>query len=72
MQDLIWFVQANWDLFGLVLVSGIAFAEAIVRITPTKTDDGFVTRIGGYIDIALNFLKIPNVKRKSPEDAFKP
>ncbi len=60
VQDLIWFLQGNWDLFLPVVASFVALGEAVVRLTPTKTDDGFVTRIGVIIEKVLNALKVPN------------
>lgn len=50
---------------ALVAVGG--FAELVVRLTPTKNDDGFMERIGSFIKAAgekvswgLDKLKIPN------------
>lgn len=42
----------------------LAVAELIVRMTPTKKDDGFVQRIGNVIKKALDIVKIPNVIKK--------
>lgn len=46
-----------------VLISLIAIAEFVVRLTPTKTDDGAVERIGGLITSLLDSLNIPNRKK---------
>lgn len=62
-------VYAYLKLHGLtiagILLTIISVAEAIVRLTPTKKDDGAVERIGGWIRKALDMLgKIfPNLKK---------
>jgi hypothetical protein len=38
--------------------------QGIVRLTPTKKDDGAVEKIGEYLTALMKFLKIPNVKRE--------
>lgn len=71
-QEILWFLQANWDNFLIVVFSLLAAGEAITRMTPTQTDDGFVTRVGQKIDSALKVIPLPNnVVRKSGNDAFK-
>lgn len=62
------------DLFGFQLeqtqdflsVSGIGIMllELIVRLTPTKKDDGFVQRFGGAIKLGLDLMRVPNIKKK--------
>ena len=69
-QDVLWFFQGNWDTICLVLVSALALAESVVRLTPTQSDDGAVTRIGQMVDKLLAVVP-NNVKRKSPDEAFK-
>jgi len=51
-------------LVGVVLMA-VAFAESVVRITPTKKDDGFVERVGKWIRSALDTLGsiFPNLKK---------
>jgi hypothetical protein len=46
-------------LIGAIL-GLLFFAECVVLLTPTKTDDGFVERIGGIIRKVLTTLGIPN------------
>lgn len=58
------FLVANQiELVGVVM-GMLAVAELIVRMTPTKKDDGFVQRIGNVIKKALDIVKIPNVIKK--------
>lgn len=38
--------------------------QALVRLTPTKKDDGAVERLGGYLSKVMGWLKVPNVKRE--------
>jgi len=47
----------------LSLTIGIAIAEFITRLTPTKKDDGFVQRIGELIKFVLDKVKTPNVRK---------
>lgn len=47
----------------LSLTIGIAVAEFITRLTPTKKDDGFVQRAGGLIKFVLDAVKAPNIKK---------
>ena len=55
-----WFL-GNYIQLGVVVSLGIGFAEAVVKLTPTATDDGAVSRIGAWIDKILKF--IPSVKK---------
>lgn len=71
IQELIWYVQGNWDMILITTSSFIAFAEVAVRLTPTKVDDGFVHRIGSLVDRLFDFLKVPNLKRKNPDGSVK-
>lgn len=54
-------IQANYPQMIAVVVSFMVFAEAVVKLTPTQTDDGFVKRMGVLIDKALAF--VPSVKK---------
>ena len=47
----------------LSLSIGIAVAEFITRLTPTKKDDGFVQRAGTLIKFVLDAVKTPNLKK---------
>jgi len=42
----------------------LAFLESLVALTPTKTDDGFVKRLGGWIDGARRLVRVPSIKRE--------
>jgi len=48
----------------LALGAGIAIAEAVTRLTPTKKDDGFVQRLGELIKLVLDSLSLPNLEKK--------
>ena len=60
---MIQFVQENYVEISKLLIAIGAVAEIIVRLTPTKTDDGALERIGGIIKKILDFAKIPNIKK---------
>ena len=45
---------------GVILVG----LEMLVRLTPTKKDDGAVARVAKLYGKLLDLLKVPNVKRK--------
>ena len=47
----------------LSLTIGVAVAEFVTRLTPTKKDDGFVQRAGGLIKFVLDTVKAPNIKK---------
>lgn len=64
MQEVLKWLMENKEEIGLFLLSLIATAELFVRLTPTKTDDGAVERIGALIKRILDWLKIPNVAKK--------
>ena len=36
--------------------------EMLVRLTPTKKDDGAIERVGHKLRWIMNLLKVPNVK----------
>jgi hypothetical protein len=57
-----WFM-ANWQdmVYGVLLL--VLVGEVIVRLTPTKSDDGFIFRVGKYMDQLLKWF--PNVKKPS-------
>lgn len=58
----IWeWLKLNYVNMVIVLVALVSFLEALVKLTPTKTDDGAVKRIGSVIDWIAKMLKIPNV-----------
>ena len=55
-------LQANWDQMAEIIVALGVAAEGVVRLTPTKTDDGAMTRIGKIVDQLLTWF--PNLKKK--------
>jgi acetolactate synthase small subunit len=66
-------LSANILEIGALVSALIAVAEAIVRLTPTKVDDGAVERIGKAIRSLFDMLKIPNNVKKPPvEEEKKP
>lgn len=50
-----WLV-ANYAQVSAILLGAVALAEAIVKLTPTESDDGAVKRIGAIIDKLLSFI----------------
>ena len=58
------YLAANWQGILLALGMVITTMETIVRLTPTKTDDGFVARIAKVVDALFTWLKVPNRLKK--------
>ena len=56
-------IKANWSGVLISLGALVAFLETVVRLTPTKTDDGAVLRIGKVIDWLFELAHIPNVSK---------
>lgn len=63
----VWFQASYVEVVALV-TAGIAFAEAVVRLTPTKTDDGAVERLGAAVKRILDFLRVPNLTKTPPPE----
>jgi hypothetical protein len=42
----------------------VAAGTIAVRLTPTKSDDGFLARISSVLDRVLDLLRVPNVRKK--------
>jgi hypothetical protein len=61
-------MMANYSqvlqILGLVVVTG----QMVTRLTPTKTDDGFLTRAGKLVDVVCDLLKVPNLRKKVAEE----
>ena len=57
-------LMANYMELFLVLGGLVSVAEVVVRLTPTKKDDSAVERIGKLLRQVMDFLKIPNAKKK--------
>ncbi len=64
IKDVYVYLSNNW--YGILMAGSmlLATAEFIVRLTPTKKDDGFVQRIANVYNKIFEFFKIPNVKKK--------
>lgn len=56
-------LQENYVNVLISVAALVGFLETIVRLTPTKSDDGFVSRLGNLIDWIMELLKIPNVAK---------
>jgi len=56
-------VTSNYQDVLLAVAAVVAAAEVVVRITPTKKDDGAVERIGKVVKKLLDFFKVPNLKK---------
>lgn len=56
MITMIWaYICANPEQAAVAV---LAIAEVVTRMTPTKKDDGFVTRAGKIVDFV--FARLPN------------
>jgi hypothetical protein len=63
IRSVITFFMENADLIVALVLAILSVMELAVRLTPTKADDGAVERIGKIIRKALDFLKVPNIKK---------
>lgn len=59
-MEIINFGMANLDKIAALLLAVIALGEAIVALTPTKSDDGFVEKVGKWIKGAIRFFIVNN------------
>lgn len=59
-MNMIKFVSEHYIDILKVIGSVIIVGQAVVRLTPTEKDDGFLTRVGKAYDSICDFLKIPN------------
>lgn len=57
-------IKDNYVNVFQILFALVVLGEAVTAITPTKTDDGFVKRLGNGIDKIAEMLKIPNNVKK--------
>lgn len=62
-MELFKWVTSNYQDVLLAVAAVVAAAEVVVRITPTKKDDGAVERIGSIVKKLLDFFKVPNLKK---------
>jgi hypothetical protein len=57
------------EIVGILL----ALFAFIVRVTPTKSDDGFFSKVDYWVNKIFDFMKLPNPKKKVEiKDAPKP
>jgi hypothetical protein len=61
-------IQENYVNALQALTALVVAGELITRMTPTKDDDGFVSRIGDKLDWLLDFLKVPNLRKSIDKD----
>lgn len=54
------FMQVNGPAIIAVMFAAWPLAEIIVRITPTKTDDTALERVGKLVKAVLAALRVPN------------
>lgn len=64
MMQIVQWLNANYLELGIIVATLLSAAEMIVRLTPTKADDGALERVGKVLRQVLDFLKIPNLKKK--------
>lgn len=64
MMDLIALLKANGGNLAELLLALLVVAELVVRLTPTKSDDGAVERVGAIIRKCLDWLGLPNAKKE--------
>jgi hypothetical protein len=60
-------IMENYQELGALLLALVGVAEVVVRLTPTKKDDGAMERIGHVIRKAMDLMKVPNVRKKPAE-----
>jgi len=60
--DIAVFVKDNWGQLVVVIGLAVGLAEAVVKLTPTKKDDGAVQRIGLIITYILRWIP-SNIKK---------
>lgn len=58
-----WLKDNGMELVA-ALMAALTLAEVVVRLTPTKKDDGVVERIGAGLRKALDVLGIPNRRKE--------
>lgn len=54
------------ELLGLMFATG-GVLEIIVRLTPTKSDDGFATRLAKIVDKIMSAARVPNNLKKQDD-----
>ena len=64
IKEMVAYIYGNW--YGILIGGNVLlFAAAfITRLTPTKKDDDLVKRISDAYTKILDFMKVPNIKKK--------
>jgi hypothetical protein len=77
IKEIYAYIAANW--YGILMAGSVILmaAEFVVRLTPTKKDDGFVKRLADAYAKLFDLLKVPNIKKKDgafivPDGLHKP
>ena len=63
MEVLTWIKDHYQDVISII-AGFMVVAGLIVRLTPTEKDDGVFATVDKYWNKLLDFLKVPNVKKK--------
>ena len=69
-RELIQYLVADADRFAFFVILLLSGFEIFVRVAPTKSPKSGLERIGAVIKFVLDYLKVPNTKRK--EGSVKP
>lgn len=56
------YVKGNWEGILMVVALLHILLELIVRLTPTKSDDGYAVRVGKFTQYLFDLAKVPNMK----------
>ena len=70
VRELIQYLVADGDRFAFFAIAALSAFEIFVRVSPTKSPKSGLERIGSVIKFILDYLKVPNTKRK--EGSIKP
>jgi hypothetical protein len=58
------FIIENKENLAEAIIALIAFLTVVVRLTPTKSDDGLLAKIDHWVNKIFDLLKLPNNKKK--------
>ncbi len=58
-----WVLEHRQVVYDGVLLL-VAVATFIVRLTPTQADDGFMARVDRWVQKGLDWIKVPNTRKK--------
>jgi hypothetical protein len=65
-------ISENYIQLLQILTLIVVLGESITRLTPTKSDDGFMSRVGSGLDGILGALKVPNLRKRIEADNGEP